>query len=211
MARPEVQFEYNEPVELSLVFSTAIPVQGRHGERRMYTLDFPAGHVMFLDLGIAERLGGMRIRPGEHFFICRRRVAGKVSWDAWLSPATEQMRARVEHPDACIAGKAILQPETDLERELAASVEEARRRRQQQQQQAGPRAVELPTPAAPIAAAASSWTDGLVAEANALVDAFNRCLEHANAYGNRVKPEDVRSLLTTAYIGRQRNGASHAA
>jgi hypothetical protein len=55
-----------------------------------------------------------------------------------------------------------------------------------------------------------SFLNGLRGDTNALVDVFAACLEHANQFGNRVKPEDVRSLLQTVYINRSKGGY-HAA
>ena len=48
----------------------------------------------------------------------------------------------------------------------------------------------------------------LVDEANALVDAFATVLDRAlTTYHGRVKPDEIRSLLLSAYIQRQRNAA----
>jgi hypothetical protein len=48
---------------------------------------------------------------------------------------------------------------------------------------------------------------GLVDEANALVDAYAQVLDRAlTTYQGRVKPDEVRSLLLSAYIGRQQRG-----
>ena len=63
----------------------------------------------------------------------------------------------------------------------------------------------------PVAQQPVSFLNALVGDTNNLVDVFAACLEHANQFGNRVKPEDVRSQLQTVYINRTKNGASYAA
>jgi hypothetical protein len=60
-------------------------------------------------------------------------------------------------------------------------------------------------------AAHSPFSDRLVTNTDALIDAYAACLEHANQHGNRVKSDDVRALLTTVYIAMTKNGVAHAA
>jgi hypothetical protein len=56
----------------------------------------------------------------------------------------------------------------------------------------------------PIQRAAASLID----EANALVDAYATVLERAlTTYSGRVKPEEARALLISAYIQRQKSAA----
>ena len=98
MGRDTVGFNTNVPVELSLAFPERKFVEGRFGQCVMYSLDFPAGRVMFLSPGVAQKINAQEIQPGERFFICRRPKSGAVppQWDVWLSPATEQVRAGSE-------------------------------------------------------------------------------------------------------------------
>ena len=64
----------------------------------------------------------------------------------------------------------------------------------------------------PAAAIGPTWVRHLIGTTNALTEAYAAALDHASkAYGNQVKPEDVRALLTTAYIALTKNGAPHAA
>jgi hypothetical protein len=83
-------------------------------------------------------------------------------------------------------------------------------------------AIDAP-PAAPVverkAAATATesrpqWASVLLAQTNALADVYAAALAHSSAtHGNAVKPEDVRSLLVTCFIGLQKKseGANHAA
>lgn len=60
-----------------------------------------------------------------------------------------------------------------------------------------------PVPATP----AQQWPAFLAMQTNRLIDAFAECLRHASqTHGLAIKPEDVRTLLTTAYIGLQKQG-----
>jgi hypothetical protein len=73
------------------------------------------------------------------------------------------------------------------------------------------------SPKPPASAPASNATDHrkaagalLIEETNALVDAYAQILDRTlNTYQGRIKPEEARSLLVTAYI--QRNKLSFVA
>lgn len=59
--------------------------------------------------------------------------------------------------------------------------------------------------------APAGWTGVLLAQTNALADVYAAALAHSSAiHGNAVKPDDIRSLLVTAYINLAK-GISHAA
>lgn len=62
-----------------------------------------------------------------------------------------------------------------------------------------------PTPSKPVQrASCAAGGEALVAEANALVDAYAQVLDRAlTTYQGRVKPDEVRSLLLSAYIQRR--------
>src|SRR4051794_10229869 len=100
--RNSVVFENNVPVELALAFPEGKIVPGRYGDPIMHSLDFPVQHVMFLSLGVAQRLNHLDVQPGERFFICKRPKNGTVParWDLWLAPATEKERAAREMQEA---------------------------------------------------------------------------------------------------------------
>ncbi len=55
------------------------------------------------------------------------------------------------------------------------------------------------------------WAQVLLSQTNALIDVYAAALNYAGAkHGNTVKPEDVKTLLTTAFINLSKGGA-HAA
>lgn len=55
------------------------------------------------------------------------------------------------------------------------------------------------------------WARLLVSQTNALVDCYSACLSYANKHGNAIKPEDVRSLMTTAFISLAKKGGTDVA
>jgi hypothetical protein len=56
-----------------------------------------------------------------------------------------------------------------------------------------------------------SWAQVLLGQTSALIDVYAAALNYAGAkHGNAVKPEDVKTLLTTAFINLSKGGA-HAA
>ena len=63
----------------------------------------------------------------------------------------------------------------------------------------------MPRPPASATAASPSGAQSLLAlEADALVDAYAQVLERAlTTYQGRIKPDEVRSLLLSAYIQRR--------
>jgi hypothetical protein len=55
-----------------------------------------------------------------------------------------------------------------------------------------------------------AWAQTLVGQTNQLVDAYAECILHAAQHGSTVKPEDVRTLLVTAFINLSQRGRSSA-
>lgn len=60
-------------------------------------------------------------------------------------------------------------------------------------------AVVAPT-AAHNAPAATAWTDHLLAQTNALTTVLAAALQHANGLGAGIRPDDVRSIMLSAFI-----------
>jgi hypothetical protein len=217
--REKVTFVPNEPVTVTLRYPAGKIVPGRFGEQVMWGLS--DGRVMFLDLDVAQKVNLLEPQAGESINICKRWNGQKgqpVRWDVWLSPATEKMRA--------------VREVTPLEGQLRQSVTETCERRYNTLQVPAPANGErngtgavairplpsLQEPPADQNRAAivsepshrSAAPSGLVDEANLLVDAFAQVLDRAlSKYQGRVKPDEVRALLISAYIQKGKAG-SHA-
>lgn len=201
----KVQFETNMPEKVTLKFPVGHPankiVDGRFGEQVYYSL--ADGRCMYLDLGIAQKLNLLEVAAGETVAICKR---GKGRWDVWLTPETEQMR-RAKEP-------------ATLESQLRGSVSDACERRHNVLRLPNPEAgVTAPAPDAAATRTVSSGhnnstpnRNSLVDEANALVDAYAVVLARAlDTYQGRIKPEEVRSILLSAYIQQGKAGKYAAA
>ena len=103
--------------------------------------------------------------------------------------------------------------EATLEQQLQASIEMVNRRKAGEQGDGTLAVMAPPAPAKAVerlAPAVAEFSSRLVMETNALVDVYAAALKAASErHGNSVKPEDVRSLLVTAYINasKSRNAA----
>ena len=73
----------------------------------------------------------------------------------------------------------------------------------------------IPPQAAPVAQTAPArpqWADHLLYQTNVLTDVYAAALKHSSmTHGNAVKPEDVRALMTTAFINLAKGAMSNAA
>ena len=114
-----VKFENNVPHTLALKQSQGIEREGNWGPQVMFLLE--GGDVMFVSPELAASIRNLNLEPGETFGICKYRNGRKVSWNVWLSPATEQKRAAAETP--------ILASQEDLVPVLQASIEAVRNRK----------------------------------------------------------------------------------
>lgn len=207
----KVKFEINEPVQITLRHPAGKIVPGRFGDQVYYSL--VAGQCMYLSLDVAQKLNLLEPQAGETVVICKRNP--KI-WDVWLSPETEKMRA----------AKSV----DSIEATLRASITEVNENRYATLRvpvvvgAGGKSEASAVTPAPGKATTATPESHGhslngngitrrgLVDDANSLVDAYAAALSYASSrYGNQVKPEDVRALLTTVYINRSKGGAHAAA
>jgi hypothetical protein len=104
-SRKMVRFAANVPAEVALQCTDGVRVEGRYGDRVRYSLT--DDRTMYVDPFVAERIKELAIQPGELFLICKRQAKkGNRRTICW---AVEQ-----------------LEPETQLERDLRASIERAK-------------------------------------------------------------------------------------
>ena len=202
--RDVVELEPNRPVEVALAFPTGKTVNGIHGQRVMFSL--ADGRVMFLDLGQAQRINDLKVKPREPFTVCLQwsgRRGEAKEFVAWLSPESEKGRAMV---DAQANG------DTWTARKLGKSIE-----RERSLKAAPP----IGTPVGPgdgkgiVERAAAAAADGakapamidqvfgqrLLARADSLIDVFAGAMNYARKHGDQVGAEDVRWFVIAAYLG----------
>ena len=240
--REKVKFEINIPQTITLAYSEGKIVSGAFGDQVMYSL---ADHkVCFLDMGVAQKINMLEPNAGESITLCKR---NSKTWDVWLSPATEKLRAAREGGDGRTFDPDPERPQPeqqDLVPILEASIRAASERRYatlnvpkvgvNEKNGSGPTdggtaprttngvghrtsddhrvSPQANTAKPPEPSITQGWAQFLLSSTNALVDAYAAALAYASAkHGNSVKPEDVRALLTTAYIAQTKNGAPHVA
>jgi hypothetical protein len=192
--REAVSFSYNVPERIALRFADGKVITGPRGPRMMYSLC--DDRVMFLDIDVADQIARMAPAPGEEFWLVKRKPAhgGAIYWHVYREDPTPRPQ------------------ETPLERDLRLSINQIERRKETAEaapprpsdQPAQEHAAPLPPVQSSAAAAHTEWVNSLVANVNALTDAFAAALQHAAQYGQSVKSEDVRTLLVTSYINTQR-------
>jgi hypothetical protein len=172
--REVVEFPPNIPVTVALKYGQGKTVSNQYGERMMFSL--VDGRVLFLDLDVAGQIAQLGINVRENFTITKQSDGRKDSPITWAVA-----RLAGEQPNGTLVVPALPVPP------------------------AVP--AKLPVPAAAIAepVAIRPPGRGLVDEANALVDSYAEVLARAlTKYEGRIKPEEARALLITAYIQRSK-------
>jgi hypothetical protein len=181
--REVVDFPLNVPVTVALKYGQGKTVSSQYGERFMFSL--VDGRVMFLDPEVAGQIASLGINVRESFSITKQSDGRKDPPITWLvAPlAGEQPNGTFAVPAFPAAAPAT---HHDASTSSAASPK-------------------------PPARATEDTDNGrirkhgiaLVEEANALVDAYAQVLERTlTTYQGRVKPDEARALLITAYIQR---------
>lgn len=216
----KLKLEPNVPVQIALKFATGRICDSQYGDEKQAFFTLVDGRTIYLSLGVANSINNLQLKPQEPFMICKYWNGQKghpARINVWLTPEGERSRAdhAMPHSQAIPAAD----PPSMLERQLAASIAEAQSARDGQnlltrRPPASSEATHGPVPVTrPASAAAPPWAAVLEAKANALVDVYAACLEHGlSKHGGRVKPEEIRAMLTTVYIAMTKNGASsHAA
>jgi hypothetical protein len=205
-----VSFQSNVPEKVALAYQDGVLKDGMYGPRVRYTL--ADGRLMWLDPDVAARINTMEISPCQEFWIVKRKPAGrgqKTRWDIYLEDPTP------------LAGESL------LECDLRLSLQDIARQRAIPQEQSEPLqppgSVSAPrpvcTPPSPgvqevtlsvMSKKQPAWAQTLVGQTNQLVDAYAECILHAAQHGLTVKPEDVRTLLVTAFINLCQRGRTSA-
>jgi hypothetical protein len=207
-----LQFELNQPQEVAIRYTEPKVFDGQYGERCMFSLT--DGRVMYVDPLTAARIKSLGVTPGEVFYIQKAKNGRLTEWSVFRD-ASEVPPPAPKGPiafggtkktykplpdlvDSVAARNAARSEGSDLEDQLKASIDMVQRKK-----------LEAKLNGAVPAAAVSEFTARLLQEANALIDAYASALQTASTrHGNAVKPEDVRSLLVTAYISASKQRAA---
>ena len=227
----KIQFQTNLPVELALQFLEGKPVDSQFGgvqhlfsttDNRVFFVSEMVGNI------IADQLKKLGVQKGEAIEICKAEVTqgrGRkgIQWIVKKVGFTPG-----EQPDGTFVVPAA--PESALEQQLRQSIAAASNGKP------GTSAL-TPAPGTAAAqngeqphvngngnrtnghGAAQNgrghenntrpgWAQVLLSQTSALIDVYAAALSYAGAkHGNAVKPEDVKTLLTTAFINLSKGGA----
>lgn len=175
--REVVEFAPNVAETVALKFAQGKLISNQYGERMMYSLT--DNRVLFLDMPVAAQIADLGINVREDFTITKR-------WDGKRDAPPVWEVARIvqagEQRDGTFA----------VPRSLAAV-------------SSVPAAPPVPPPPAAAAIRKPVASATLVDEANALVDAYAEVLARGlTRHEGKVKPDEIRSILITAYIQRSR-------
>jgi len=224
-----IKFEFNVPVEVALRFTEprVFPSQFEAGDDR-HMFSTTDGRVMYVTPLTSARINALALAKGECFWICKRKNGRLTEF----AVSREPMSVNPPPPPAAprppapfktkLPERAYYNPELSpaaeatLEEQLRASIDMVNRRKAGEQGDGTLAIMAPPAPAARpavaerLAPAVAEFSSRLVLEVNTLVDCYAEALRTASEkHGNSVKPDDVRSLLVTAYINasKARNAA----
>jgi hypothetical protein len=187
-------FETNLPIELALNYTQGKRVQSQYGgEQQMFSSDKGVFYVAGVVGDILSRqLEDLDVKPGDPIRVCKREIP-----DGRGRKAIRWQVERIgEQPDGTFV---VPKVETHLERQLKASIDHVEAKKVNGK----------PAPEAKPAIA-TGWAQFLLAQSNALVDVFAAAVKHAGEqHGNLVRPDDVRTLVVTAYIQQSKGGTSY--
>lgn len=197
---PILRFQPNIPLEVTLKSLEPQTVDSKFGglqhlftaEEGIFYVSEPVGAILY------DQFHKLGIVPGQTVEITKGVSGGgpgaRTQWIVTVSSdATEPAEpARPAQPE----------PASELESKLADSIALIQARKQPQPARA----------AVQPAATVPAWAQTLLMQTNALVDVYAAALAHASSsHGNSIKPEDVRSLLTTTFINLSQKGAARVA
>jgi len=234
----KIQFQTNLPVELALQFLEGKPVDSQFGgvQHLFSTTDNRVFFVSEMVGGIiADQLKKLGVQKGEAIEICKAEVTqgrGRKSIQ-WIvkkvgTPLGEQ-------PDGTFAVQAApAATQSALERQLRQSIAIVRNGKPGTDARTpAPESVAAPNAEQPHTngdgtkpncnGAANNgdspqhdvhqrWEQVLLGQTNSLIDVYAATLVYAGRkHGEAVKPEDVKTLLITAFINLCKQGGAHAA
>jgi hypothetical protein len=185
---PTIRFQTNVPVGLHLRSTEGRPVESQFGGMQaMFSAEEGAFYVSeTVGAILAEQFQKLGVKAGEPVEITKAEVSRGNGRKGIQWMVAKVAFAPGEQPDGTFA---VPKSEpSELERKLAESIGMVEARKQ----------------------APPAWADYLVAQSNALIDAYSQVLTHASKYPN-VRGEDVRSIFLSTFINVTKNGGRNAA
>jgi hypothetical protein len=199
----KIKFATNVPVELALKFPEGKLVESNFGSPQVM-FSTVSDEVLFVSEPVARKIQGIHAKVGEPLSICKKEVDfgnGRKGIE-WI---VERVGAASgEQPDGTFAvpvsGASVPAPapakgstpfEANLQRALAPNQRTAAEE---------PSYIHL------------GWAQFLLSQTNALIDVYAAASAYAStSHGNAVKNEDVRALMTTAFVNISKQGGANVA
>ena len=216
MPLQKIKFQTNVTVELALKFPEGKLCDSQFGDPQ-YMFTTTDDRVFFVAEKVAQKIHGLRLQPQEPFEITKAEVDyghGRkgIEWQV-----AKVGFAPGEQPDGTF-----LVPSAQPGAGVAAPAPVATAVKQPHHNNGNGIKAAIPSNGngngserAVTAISAESllpWAQFLLLQTNALVDVYFHAVDYASEnYGNAVKAEDVRALMTTAFINASKNGGANVA
>lgn len=188
---PAIRFETNVPQEVRLTSLEGVSTPSQFGGNQIkFATDRGALYVSeAVGAILGEQIAKQGVKPGEPVEICKRETSlgnGRkgIRWEL-------SRTGFVPGPQA--DGTFVLpkpSEASELERKLKASIEYVNNGK---------------------APAQAAWTDALVGQTTALIDAYAAVLKHLARHEGLIAKDDVRSIFLSAFINISKGGSNRAA
>lgn len=176
-----IKFQTNIPVEVRLRSIEGRPVESQFGGvQHMFSAEEGAFYVSeTVGQIMTDQLRKLRVQAGEPVEICK----GEVNRGNGRKGIQWTVAQVGEAP-------------SEVEQQLAASLAQVEARKQ-------PVSAQISNPDQP------KWAQHLSAQTRHLVDVYAELVTYASArHGNAVRADDIRALMTTAFINLSKSGSS---
>lgn len=204
----KIEFQTNIPVPLKLRFANGREVASRFKEENEVMYSTQDGRAFYVSLGasrvIADQLAEKGITAGEPIEITKAEVhqPGGRKTTQWRVARVLQRDGTLVVPGAAKASARTPAPAS------AATTKQQHANNGNGSNSANGNGNHHPPDASQQPAHVHvAWAQLVLGTANALVDVYASALSYARQrHGEAVKPEDVRALVTTAFIAATKNG-----
>jgi hypothetical protein len=209
MALQKIRFQTNVPLELSLKFTEGKLCDSQFGDPQ-YMFTTIDERVLFVAEKVAQKIHGMHLKPGEPIDVCKAEVDygnGRkgIEWQIRRVGSPEGPQ-----PDGTFAvprvGASVPAPAPLAASSSPSPISQPSNNGNGSRHNGNGHAPVAP-PVNPPVDIHTGWAQFLLEQTQLLVDVFAATSRYASMnHGNQVKAEDVRALLTTAFIGMGKNG-----
>src|SRR5271157_950900 len=229
----QIRFAPNVTQQLALADTSAM-LEEHHGWD-MWCYELTDGRMLVVSPEVASKINGLDLRPGEPFVIVKRwngERRQKARWDVWRAGEAEQQRAVEEKSELEQQLRQSINQANARKREYAPGPPPVPLPMPVPAPASIQKPIPSPMPPEPLQPAATTpqapapasvrpirhrspdtrqlslpWEERLRDESKVLTDVFAETLEYSSEkHGNTVKPEDIRSIVITAFISESQRG-----